>query len=578
MTTTPDISREMAHGELLRIPLAQIVPSPLNPRKRFDPEALEELAASIREHGLLEPIVVRPDDSWFVLEGNSRAFKPSWWYCYSERYVDKGRPVGDQYLPGAPSFRYGSREEAEANLPRYQIIAGERRYRAAQLAGLEEIPATVRECDDREHLELALVENLVRRDIDAIEEAAGYRQLMSMGYRQAEIAEKVNRSQPAVANAIRLLELPEDVQGLISTGALSVSHGKALARWKDMPAVASVLAADAAERGLSSKALEAGSWGYDQQRALFASGAAVDLSGFHNGTQYVQSEFEWRRVCEDCSDKYGHCLCLRPACWHEKRQAVLDERERQAQAAVERATATGKTLPKTGELTHGTYEILHATLPAGCVGAECKHYGQALNGRAVVQICTKPACLRKLLAAVAQAEKAAKKETSEQRLSGARQVLAAASLANDDAFRRMLVVRILGAAPTSQPARIKTVSERLGIPLDHTKFADCYHVSKHAEYFCELARTLSLVQLLRVLGEMTIESNQRQLESWAGAKTEEADFIAGTLVAAEDQVDAVDAVDLVDEDEDGNCVGYCDTCNRWDDCTVNIRQPRDAEA
>jgi ParB family chromosome partitioning protein len=158
------------------IPLDRIDPNPEQPRETFDPVALEELRDSIREHGILQPIVVR---------------------------------------------RQGDR---------YQLVAGERRWRAAKLAGLAEIPAVVREdIPDRSLLELALVENVQRRDLDAMERARGFQRLIDeLGLTQDQVAQKVALRRSTVANHLRLLELPREAQDAIAKGLISMGHAKAL--------------------------------------------------------------------------------------------------------------------------------------------------------------------------------------------------------------------------------------------------------------------------------------------------------------------------------------------------------------
>lgn len=163
-------------GEAERVEVERIVPNRHQPRVRFDDEGIAELAASIAQMGVLQPLMVTP--------------------------LEDGR---------------------------YMLVSGERRLRAARRAGLPTVPVVVREVDDRELLELALVENLQREDLDPIEEATGYRELVE-GFEltQAEVAERVGRSRPTVANAIRLLDLPDEVQSLVRGGALSAGHGRAL--------------------------------------------------------------------------------------------------------------------------------------------------------------------------------------------------------------------------------------------------------------------------------------------------------------------------------------------------------------
>ena len=163
-------------GGVTTVSLQKIEPNPLQPRKSFDEAQLAELAESIRLHGVIQPLTVRK-------------------------------------LPNGY----------------YQIIAGERRWRASRIAGLSELPVVVIEADDRKAMELALIENLQRADLDPIEEAQGYRQLVQeYGLTQEQAAECVGKSRPAVANALRLLSLPEAVLELVQSGKLSAGHARAI--------------------------------------------------------------------------------------------------------------------------------------------------------------------------------------------------------------------------------------------------------------------------------------------------------------------------------------------------------------
>ena len=166
------------------LPLSEIEPDKEQPRKKFDDEALGELASSIAEHGVLQPIVVRPS------------------------------PTGG-----------------------YSIVAGERRWRAARMAGLTEIPVVIREITDAQAMEIALIENLQREDLDPVEEAMGYKQLMERcGYTQEAAASRLSKSRSAVANSLRLLNLPQIVLALLRTGQLSAGHAKAILSLPDASA------------------------------------------------------------------------------------------------------------------------------------------------------------------------------------------------------------------------------------------------------------------------------------------------------------------------------------------------------
>jgi len=184
------------------VPLGSIRPLPGQPRRHFDDNAITELADSIGLRGLLQPIIVRRD------------------------------PDGDGY----------------------QLVAGERRWRAAQRAGLHQIPALVRELDDAATYEIALVENIQRQDLNAIEEAGAYRRLIDdFGHNQEALAKLVGKSRSHVANLMRLLDLPDTVQALVGDGSLAMGHARALIGAEDAEAIARRVV----KEGLSVRAVEA---------------------------------------------------------------------------------------------------------------------------------------------------------------------------------------------------------------------------------------------------------------------------------------------------------------------------------
>jgi ParB family transcriptional regulator, chromosome partitioning protein len=183
------------------LPIDRIRPNPAQPRRDFPAEALEELAASIRQKGVLQPIIVRP-----------------------------GKDGG------------------------YDLVAGERRWRAAQLAQLHTIPAMIRTLDDEEMLEIAIIENIQRAELNAIEEAAGYAQLMDrFGHTQEQIAEALAKSRSHIANLLRLLKLPDQVQQQVREGKLSAGHARTVVTAKDPVALARRIV----DGGLSVRAAEA---------------------------------------------------------------------------------------------------------------------------------------------------------------------------------------------------------------------------------------------------------------------------------------------------------------------------------
>lgn len=198
-------ANELRDGEnqISNLRISLVDPKSDQPRKYFDTEALEELADSIRENGLLQPILVR---------------------------------------------EYGA--------GRYQIIAGERRFRASKLAGLEEIPAIVLDKDDKSAAQIALIENIQREDLNPIEEAMAYRSLAKeYGMTQEDLSEKVGKSRPAIANAMRLLDLPDEVITMVAARELSAGHARTLLGLKSREDMV-LLAQIAAEQDVSVRALE----------------------------------------------------------------------------------------------------------------------------------------------------------------------------------------------------------------------------------------------------------------------------------------------------------------------------------
>jgi len=168
------------------VPIEHVIRNPRNPRRNFNASDLEDLSRSIRQHGVVQPVVVRNAD-------------------------------GD----------------------RYEIIAGERRWRASQMAGLVEIPVIVRDVDDRTALEIAIVENVQRADLNALEEAQGYEQLIAQyDYTQNDLGEVIGKSRSHVANSLRLLKLPEPVRTMLAEGTLSAGHARAIVSTSDPVALA----------------------------------------------------------------------------------------------------------------------------------------------------------------------------------------------------------------------------------------------------------------------------------------------------------------------------------------------------
>ncbi|PWS38565.1 chromosome partitioning protein ParB [Falsiroseomonas bella] len=232
-------------GTTLRtLPIETLEPGPFQPRGGMDKASLEELAASIREHGILQPILARPK-------------------------------------PGLDN--------------RYQIIGGERRWRAAQAAQLHEVPVLVRDLGDREAMAVGLVENLQRQDLNAIEEAEGYRRLLDeFGLTQDALGQAVGKSRSHVANTLRLLTLPDPVRDLVANGALSAGHARAIIGTKDPGRLAAQIIA----RSLNVR----------QAEAL----AAAENRPRPSGTGRVERDPDLAALERDLTERLGIVVSVRP--------------------------------------------------------------------------------------------------------------------------------------------------------------------------------------------------------------------------------------------------------------------------
>jgi ParB family transcriptional regulator, chromosome partitioning protein len=206
-----------AEGTQKVVPVSEVHPSPLNPRKHFDDGDLADLANSLAQKGFVQPIITRAD------------------------------PAGG-----------------------YEIVAGERRWRAAQLAQIHHVPIIVRELDDKDMMEMAIIENVQRADLNPIEEAAGYNELIQrFQYTQEQLAETIGKSRSHLANTLRLLKLPEKVQSLLFEGKITAGHARALVGRED----AEILAHRVIENGLSVRDIEALVQRLEKGKSLPADGA-----------------------------------------------------------------------------------------------------------------------------------------------------------------------------------------------------------------------------------------------------------------------------------------------------------------
>jgi ParB family chromosome partitioning protein len=234
------------------VPVEFIAPNPRNPRRSFADAELEDLASSLRQHGIVQPVVVRPS---------------------------KGKQG------------------------HYEIIAGERRWRASQRAGLTSIPVIVRDVDDRTALELAIVENVQRSDLNPVEEALGYQQLIDdHSYVQADLAQIIGKSRSHVANTLRLLKLPDSIRDLLVDGSLSAGHARTLVTAEDPAALAHRIIRD----GLSVRQAEAlAQKGHDQANATSSRRVDEEKDADTKALEQLLSDVTGLKVAINHRDKGG---------------------------------------------------------------------------------------------------------------------------------------------------------------------------------------------------------------------------------------------------------------------------------
>lgn len=320
------------------VPIGQIYPNPNNPRKRFDQDELDKLTASVRQLGILSPILV-------VVDGD-----------------------------------------------RYRIVAGERRYRAAKAAGLDEVPVLVRELSEAEEFEVMLTENLQREDLDPIEEAQAYAEAISRGWKQTELAERLGISQAQVANRIRLLKLPEEVQEDISREIISPGHGLALVKVAHIPGAAKNVADTFAKRNTSvAKASE----------EVLSYVAREGKPLYDESMAWNRPLFDYQTICEKCEmramgrqnwENEEHPYCLKPECW-ERHQEEAQNAEIEKHIKEELGEEIDAlNIPHTDELDPDSFEYFGRLVKLeDCEG--CEHIEDVLNfDDKLVKVCANPTC------------------------------------------------------------------------------------------------------------------------------------------------------------------------------------------
>lgn len=349
------------------------VPNPANPRKHFDQTALEELAESIKQVGILEPLVVV--DKWDdILAKND-------------------------------------------DNTRYRLVAGERRWRAAQLAGLERVPVVIRKLTPEQELEVMLVENLQREDLDPIEEALAFAGAIARGWKQTELAEKLGISQSQVANRIRLLILPKEVKELISREIISSGHGLALVKVAHVPELVEKIIKYFSEHHTS--VADAGrvvGWHVAREgKPLFS--VSWDSPLFDHQEICIKTKCKMRVHGKYEHEKDEHPYCLDTKCW-EKHQAAAKQQkvDQKLQELAEQSDINDVSeLPVLDDLPWDSYEVFTSYVPIKTedCSADCEHLQDAVKRGEIVKACLNPECWKEKEKAIKRKQNREKKEVAQ---------------------------------------------------------------------------------------------------------------------------------------------------------------------
>lgn len=338
------------------VPIQLLHPNPNNPRKKFDQESLDKLTESVKQVGILEPIL-----------------------CVKNMLDEWG------------SFEL-------------RIVAGERRWRAALAAGLQEVPVIVRELTEEQEFEVMLTENIQRQDLDPIEEAIAFKAAIDRGWKQVDLAAKLGISQELISNRMRLLKLPESVQENISRGILSAGHGLALVKVAHQPELVKNLMEKLNGVPVASAEKVIDDYIYNQNH----------FTPLCSGQGWRSPKFDPdKEGCAKCPDRvliktsanaeHRHPYCINRKCWEEKQQIAEEaEKEQKIREALGEDVPVAD-IPAMRDLGWGNFETFGRISIEACI--PCEHIKDALDwDDNVTKVCMNPACMKEKLEAIRQAE------------------------------------------------------------------------------------------------------------------------------------------------------------------------------
>lgn len=409
--------------EMIR--LGQIVPNPFQPRKSFNEEELLELANDIAEHGVLQPVNVRLSPAkWWVEKG--RLDGKDAWFVRNENWFKGTGPCASTYEQpdGAPSHIFDSEAKAKATLPRYELVAGERRVRATRLTPRTTIAAIVLDVDDKTMAERALAENAQRKDVTALEEAVAVaRYIETFGVTQQEAADRCGMSRSRIANRMRLLKLPGAVLEMLECGALSEAHCVTLAGLRDLGERFVVAYAHRIRQmGYSSKEIERGlliTWDWGQELAKQKIALVCERYDCHFDVKIAAEAYP--HAFRDTASMNGYGV--QTYCFdfdlfdrlQSEAKAVQETADRERLAEIQRMYADGKkAIPLDGLKWNTDYFDIEPgngcySAPEGCSKqCECRAVGVKRDGKQV-QICLNPKRIQGLRTAQTRKQNAQKK-------------------------------------------------------------------------------------------------------------------------------------------------------------------------
>ena len=400
----------------------RIVPDPNQPRTRFTRASLRSLTKSVRQHGVLQPITVcRLLPAATTTNGADDANQVDEESHHEVTAIEdaNGNEATDGHEDAAVSENATGDEATDGDaMMKYQIIAGERRWRAAVAAGLTLVPVIVRDgLSPTTVAEVALVENLQRTDLDPIEEARGYLRLIrEFSLSEDRVAKRVGRSRDSIRQSLKLLQLPQAVQELIAEGKLTPTHGQVLRKFARFTQLCEAVANTCVEYEVPANSLAQEIPNDDE---LIHDGLLVYLARFN-------TEFDFQRVCRRCphkafwQDGFGRMYCFKPAEWEKKQQQAQQEKQQlqhdEASRIMAQAAEDGQHTVEVTQLPPGSYRDLSSTLvgsglnplPQGCTpSCPCRSMTE-LRGRKDIPVCLDPARFAQLGIEQRQREKEAR--------------------------------------------------------------------------------------------------------------------------------------------------------------------------